>query len=297
MDLDFEGYPAFSHRISHRYVETSGDLEALRLLGFYKSYRAYVRGKVAGFAIDEPEVTEQDKVAACESARHYFELALAYLEPPPRPALIITVGLMGSGKSFLAEALGKRLGVTPIRADILRKEIHGVYPLQPQREGYRQGIYSLESTSRTYRAMLETARTRLHRGEPVILDASFIRRKHRSIALKVAQQTGARFRILHCQCPEAEAKDRLYTRLGRYGEPSDGRWELYHEQKAAIGNLMWYLVRLRSCRTGPQDRRGNLGNEGRAGVDAGFRLKGPDIFNSKPMPLWGGRININFQDV
>ena len=72
MDLDFEGFPAFSHRISHRYAETSGDREALRLLGFYKSYRAYVRGKVAGFAIEEPEVAKQDKMAAYESARHYL---------------------------------------------------------------------------------------------------------------------------------------------------------------------------------------------------------------------------------
>ncbi len=28
-----------------------------------------------------------------------------------------------------------------------------------------------------------------------------------------------------------------------------------------------------------------------------FRLKSLEIFNSKPMPLWGGRIGINFQDV
>ncbi len=28
-----------------------------------------------------------------------------------------------------------------------------------------------------------------------------------------------------------------------------------------------------------------------------FRLKSLDVFNSKPMPLWGGRIGINFQDV
>src|SRR6516164_1295060 len=28
-----------------------------------------------------------------------------------------------------------------------------------------------------------------------------------------------------------------------------------------------------------------------------FRLKSLDIFNSKPMPVWGGKININFQDV
>src|SRR5829696_7491314 len=28
-----------------------------------------------------------------------------------------------------------------------------------------------------------------------------------------------------------------------------------------------------------------------------FRLKSLDIFNSKPMPRWGGSIDINFQDI
>jgi uncharacterized protein len=234
MDLDFQGFPAFSHRISHRYVETSGDREALRLLGFYKSYRAYVRGKVAGFAIDEPEVIEPEKMAVRESARHYFELALAYLEAPPPPALIITAGLMGSGKSFLAESLAKRLGVAPLRADTMRKEIHHIPPLQHEFEQYGQGLYSPESTAKTYQALLEAAGERLHRGEPVILDASFIRHEHRNLALRVAQKAHARFRILHCDCPEAEAKDRLVKRIAKTGEPSDGRWELYHQQRAAF---------------------------------------------------------------
>ncbi|OYV85291.1 MAG: Fe-S cluster assembly protein SufB, partial [Planctomycetia bacterium 21-64-5] len=28
-----------------------------------------------------------------------------------------------------------------------------------------------------------------------------------------------------------------------------------------------------------------------------FRLKGLEIFNSKPMPRWGGKIDLNFQDI
>ena len=28
-----------------------------------------------------------------------------------------------------------------------------------------------------------------------------------------------------------------------------------------------------------------------------FRLKSLDIFNSKPMPSWGGSIDVNFQDI
>ncbi|MEW6347765.1 MAG: AAA family ATPase [Thermodesulfobacteriota bacterium] len=232
MDMDFRGYPAFSHRISHRYVETSGDREALRLAGFYKSYRAYIRGKVAGFAMDEHEVSLPDKRVAVRSAKHYFALALAYLEAPPPPVLVITVGLMGTGKSYVAEALGTRLGTAPVRSDVIRKELHQIAPELHQFEPFRRGIYGEESTDRTYRAMCEIAEARLIRGEPVILDASFSRREHRDEAFRVAQSAGARFRIVLCTCPESTVRERLTARMGSAGEPSDGRWELFHAQKA-----------------------------------------------------------------
>ncbi len=235
MDTDFQGYPAFSHRISHRYVEISGDREALRLAGFYKSYRAYIRGKVAGFAIDEHEVSLPDKRDAARSARHYFDLALAYLEAPPPPVLIITVGLMGTGKSFLAEALGIRLGTVPIRSDVIRKELHRFAPELHRFEPFRKGIYDAESTDRTYQAMCAISRDRLVRGEPVILDASFMHHRYREAALQTARSTGARFRMLLCTCPESTVRERLRARISQEGEPSDGRWELFHRQKALFG--------------------------------------------------------------
>ena len=74
MDLDFRGYPAFADRIAGRYAEWSGDREILRLLGFYKSYRAFVRGKVEGFILDEPEVSESERQSAREVAKKYFAL-------------------------------------------------------------------------------------------------------------------------------------------------------------------------------------------------------------------------------
>ena len=46
------------------YLEMSGDSTLPLVLGFYKCYRAYVRGKVEGFLLDAPEVPAAQKAAA-----------------------------------------------------------------------------------------------------------------------------------------------------------------------------------------------------------------------------------------
>ena len=45
------------------------------LLNFYKCYRAYVRGKVEGFKLDDPHISSEDKAGILTVARSYFELA------------------------------------------------------------------------------------------------------------------------------------------------------------------------------------------------------------------------------
>ncbi|MFC1833923.1 phosphotransferase, partial [Thermodesulfobacteriota bacterium] len=56
MGLDFRGYPAFARRVAQRYSAVSGDAGILDLIRFYMSYRAFIRGKVRSFEIDDPEV-------------------------------------------------------------------------------------------------------------------------------------------------------------------------------------------------------------------------------------------------
>jgi aminoglycoside phosphotransferase family enzyme len=80
MDLDFKGRKDLSDHFVKKYVAYSGDKELLELLHFYKCYRAYVRGKVAGFKLSDPDVSEEDKHQAEEEARAYFKLATSYAE-------------------------------------------------------------------------------------------------------------------------------------------------------------------------------------------------------------------------
>jgi aminoglycoside phosphotransferase family enzyme len=78
MDLDFKDRSDLSKFFVERYVKYSGDREAEKLLDFYKCYRAYVRGKVTSFKLNDPSVDSEEKSAAKKEARAYFELATDY---------------------------------------------------------------------------------------------------------------------------------------------------------------------------------------------------------------------------
>ena len=79
MDLDRYQRADLSRHFVNTYVELSHDEELLRLLDFYKCYRAYVRGKVESFKLDDPYIPEQEKAKVLAVARRYFELAESYI--------------------------------------------------------------------------------------------------------------------------------------------------------------------------------------------------------------------------
>ena len=79
MDLDFHRRPELSKHFADAYVKASGDKELLQLLDFYKCYRAYVRGKVESFQLDDPHISQNQKAEKLAVARRYFELAESYI--------------------------------------------------------------------------------------------------------------------------------------------------------------------------------------------------------------------------
>jgi aminoglycoside phosphotransferase family enzyme len=78
MDLDFKGRSDLSSFFVEKYVKYSGDKELQKLLAFYKCYRAYVRGKVTGFKLNDASVGDEEKNACKKEASAYFELASRY---------------------------------------------------------------------------------------------------------------------------------------------------------------------------------------------------------------------------
>jgi len=79
MDLDHYGRADLSRIFVDAYVACSQDKELLGLLNFYKCYRAYVRGKVGCFKLDDPYVPEEEKTRVLATTKGYFELAESYI--------------------------------------------------------------------------------------------------------------------------------------------------------------------------------------------------------------------------
>ncbi|MCS7163664.1 MAG: AAA family ATPase [Thermodesulfovibrio sp.] len=226
MDLDFHGYKELSEYFVNSYVEKSGDRDLLKLLNFYKCYRAYVRGKIGCFTSDDPALSEEKRKEALESAKKYFDLAYLYAEG--RPKLIVVFGLSGTGKSTLARALSKETLAEWIPSDMVRKSLVGLAPTEHHYEPFEKGIYSKEFTHKTYMKMIELARESLLKGRDVILDATFREKVYREAVQRELNFADTYW--IWCFADDSVVKERFMKRK-ESEDISDARWEIYLAQK------------------------------------------------------------------
>ncbi len=241
MELDAAGRPDLSRAFIESYVAETGDDSLREAIPFYTCYRACVRGKVTSFQLDEPEVPESQRELARQEASSLFVLAAHYANGPAGPLLILTGGLMGTGKSSLALATHREIGGALFTSDTVRKRLAHLDPGQPQASPFGKGLYAAEWSARTYDALLHEAGLALSAGRSVVLDASYIRRADRLAAERLAGEHHARLIFLECVCPRAVSLARLGRRWGRRvageidqaaSQASDGRPELYDAQAA-----------------------------------------------------------------
>ena len=237
MDLEERGFPDLAQTFVRAYGAYAEDAELPSVLDFYQCYRAFVRAKVACFRLDDPTVPAGEQRQAARAAARYLELAASYATRLRRPWLLLCCGLMGSGKSVLAGALAQRAGLHVLSSDVIRKASAGVQPTTPTPMTYGEGLYTAERIETTYRQMFEQAESLLAEGHSVVLDASFIRQRHRLQATQLAARVGAEFCIVECWCPEEELRRRLEARVAQGDSVSDGRWELLAEQRQAFEPL------------------------------------------------------------
>jgi aminoglycoside phosphotransferase family enzyme/predicted kinase len=174
--------PDLAWRFLNAYLEASGDYAGLCVLRFYLAYRAMVRAKVGAIRVFQDTRTRAGALAACCS---YVTLAGACLAAQS-PALIITHGLPGSGKSTFARMASEKFGAIRIRSDVERKRLFGLKPLADSRAV--GDIYSTEATRRTYARLGELARGALAAGFSVIVDAAFLKRDERELFCRIARE-------------------------------------------------------------------------------------------------------------
>lgn len=237
MDLDYNNYSDYGRAFINAYLSYSGDSEIPMLLNFYKCYFAYVRGKVIGFKAQDSAIDDAERQEAIETASRYFDLAYRYAASPVKPTLILTAGLMGTGKSVLADNLGTLLDARIIRSDVIRKEMLNIAPSERHHEAFGQGIYSDDITGKTYNRALQLAEDELRAGHSVVIDASFKTKRARHRASETAASLDADFFIVECLCPDTIVRERLDARMADSTEASDGRWEIFEAQKDSFEQI------------------------------------------------------------
>jgi aminoglycoside phosphotransferase family enzyme len=79
MDLEHHGGERYSRVLWDFYREKANEPEVEPILTFYKVYRAYVRGKVTSFQLDDERIDRDKKEDAIHTARSYFKLARSYI--------------------------------------------------------------------------------------------------------------------------------------------------------------------------------------------------------------------------
>lgn len=233
MDLDVHNRQDLSDAVISSYLSASGDFELTALIDFYKVYRAVVRGKVESFRLNDEGITPADKLAAEKRAISYFRLARGYIERLRLPpALFITCGTTGCGKSRLAGQLSFELGIKAFNSDLIRKKLAGIPPETAVRDDYGEGLYAASVSENTYQELARMAGEELASGNSVIVDAGFRDAGQRGKFAALAAQHQAAFIILFLSCDPAEQLRRLILRSAAGPSVSDGRVELLAQQRA-----------------------------------------------------------------
>jgi aminoglycoside phosphotransferase family enzyme/predicted kinase len=233
LDLERLGALTQARAFVRAYVRHSKDVWLYRLLDFYRCYRAYVRGKVTSIRL-QTALPSALRAPLQRGAESYYRLAEHYAMRLMPPLLLLTCGLIGSGKSTVARGIAEALGLELLSSDQLRKELAGLTPEMSQRVRYGEGLYDPSSIRRTYEALAELAREVLRRGDSVIIDASFAKRAERLRMTALAREMKAQCYVIECLAPEAVLRERLRERERSSTSISDAREEILEQFRDAF---------------------------------------------------------------
>lgn len=227
MDLEDRGLVNFASHFVNAYLEQTGDYSGLQLLGFYKSYRALVRAKVALFRLQQEGPDSPEAAAILAQYRGYIRLAQSYMNIPNR-CLLLMHGYSGTGKTTVSNELVNELRLIRLRSDVERKRF---FSRQENLKQLSDGdIYSHQASELTFNHIADTALEILSAGYSLVIDATFLQKLYRDIFVALAEQQCVPVQIIHCQLDDTLVRERIVQRANEGHDASDADLRIYEMQ-------------------------------------------------------------------
>lgn len=233
MDLDVRDHGTYARVFLNAYLEASGDYGGLRLLSLFKVYRSLVRAKIAYLRASQSDADATDY----KRLRDHIGLARRYVDQSGSPALIITHGLSGSGKTTITADMIPLSGAIRVRSDVERKRLQGIAADECSHSGLGEAIYSAAHTEQTYQHLADCAGSIIASGHPALVDATFLHREQRRQFQELAHELGVPFRILDCQATEAVLRERIIARHRQGDDASEADLKVLERQLSVSEDL------------------------------------------------------------
>ncbi|WP_299457601.1 AAA family ATPase [uncultured Microscilla sp.] len=241
MELDFRRKFNLSNYFVNQVTNQLETGEYQDLFDFYKSFRAFVKGKVESFTSTTLEVPAKKRHKCAERARKYFKLALKYALIGSEATLVVVYGGVATGKTTLAQKIAKHMNIQHFNSDLIRKKMAGIPTYERTRSEDLQRVYSTEMTEKVYETLIEEGINCAFQEGTSILDATFrdITKLERLLK-KVREAQPLRVVFIEAIAPDEEIKQRLRA---RENEPnvSDARiehFEMLRQSRHQIAKML-----------------------------------------------------------
>lgn len=228
MDLAYRGHTRSAERFLRVYAGETDDYSLYEVVDYYGAYRAAVRAKVANLAAGDAALPEAQRNAARTSARDHLALAERFLQYRPPGAVVAMCGLVGSGKSTVAEAIADAVDGVVIASDRVRRSRR----VEAELRASGLARYDPAAIDLVYEGLLERADAVVRSGRTAILDATYSSRRHRDALRAWARARGAAVALVETRCPRGATLGRLAQRAARGTDASEAGPEQYARSAA-----------------------------------------------------------------
>lgn len=229
MDLHDHKHPELAWLFLNAYLERTGDYSGLALLKFFLVYRAMVRAKVHGIRAHQPEVTSAERLRLIAACRGYLDLGAAFAQAT-RPALIISHGVSGSGKSRVTGVLMQQIGAVRIRSDVERKRRFGLTAASRGSKSIDAAMYGEHATRELYDHLAQLARETLAAGYTTIIDAAFLKSWQRDLLRELAKCMAVPLLVADFTASETVLRKRVAQRAAEGKDASDANTAVLEHQ-------------------------------------------------------------------